>query len=174
MNRVLIWFAAAIALFVAIWFISALLFGRSAILEFLFGAPQRETVSFETLVPPDTPNSYLLCPPDLCRAAAAASPVYPVAAAGLRTAWLAMLERQPRVTLLRETVVAQAQRQLDVEQRSLLLGYPDTVTVRFVPLGPERSTLAVYSRSHYGRSDYGVNRDRVRDWLDGLGLQARM
>ncbi|MEQ8345956.1 MAG: DUF1499 domain-containing protein [Sneathiellaceae bacterium] len=168
-NRVLIWLAAATTLAVLLWFLAALLFGRQAILEFLFGAPDRMTVSFESLVPPGTPNSYLVCPAGFCRAArpAAESPEYDVPAARLETAWMRMLERQPRVTVLAQDA---AERQLDIEQRSLLVGYPDTVTVRFIPLQGSRSTLAVYSRSHYGRSDYGVNKERVEHWLDDLAL----
>lgn len=168
-NRVLIWLVVAITLVVVVWMLAALLFGRPAILEFLFGAPDRGAVSFDSLVPPDSPNSYLLCPAAICRATrpTAESPEYDVPAERLEAAWMTMLERQPRLTVLRQDA---ALRQLDIEQRSLLIGYPDTVTVRFVPLQGSRSTLAVYSRSHYGRSDFGVNRERVEGWLNDLAL----
>ena len=46
--------------------------------------------------------------------------------------------------------------------------YPDSITVRFLPLEEGRSTLAIYSRSHYGRSDFGVNKERVDGWLASL------
>jgi hypothetical protein len=38
-------------------------------------------------------------------------------------------------------------------QRSPIFGFPDIVTVEFVALGPELSSLAVYSRSCYGGYD---------------------
>jgi uncharacterized protein (DUF1499 family) len=46
-----------------------------------------------------------------------------------------------------------------------VLRFPDVITVEFVPLGDDRSSLAVDSRSRYGRGDFGVNRGRVSKWL---------
>ena len=53
-------------------------------------------------------------------------------------------------------------------QRTALVRYPDSITVRFIALGNNRSTLAIYSRSHYGKSDFGVNEARIRSWLSAL------
>jgi uncharacterized protein (DUF1499 family) len=57
-------------------------------------------------------------------------------------------------------------------QRSRLIGFPDYITVKAVPQGtglPEAGAgLIVYSRSRYGRGDFGVNRARVEDWLARL------
>ena len=52
---------------------------------------------------------------------------------------------------------------VDLETR-----FPDLVTVEFVALAPDRSSLALYSRARYGRSDFGVNRRRVLRWLSRL------
>jgi hypothetical protein len=52
--------------------------------------------------------------------------------------------------------------------RSALLNFPDLVTVQVSPAGADRSTLIVWSRSVYGRSDFGVNRDRTTAWLAAL------
>ena len=49
-----------------------------------------------------------------------------------------------------------------------VLGFPDIVTVEFVALGSDRSSIALYSRSRYGRSDFGKNRRRVEHWLSQL------
>jgi uncharacterized protein (DUF1499 family) len=57
-------------------------------------------------------------------------------------------------------------------QRSRLMAFPDYVSVRIVPLGPDRSTLVVYSRARYGQSDLGVNRARVEKWLAALAEHA--
>ena len=48
-------------------------------------------------------------------------------------------------------------------QRSPIFGFPDIVTVEFVALGPERSSVAVYSRSRYGGYDFAKSRRRVDD-----------
>jgi len=50
-------------------------------------------------------------------------------------------------------------------QRSAIFGFPDIVTVELVALGPERSSVAVYSRSRYGGYDFAKNRKRVERWL---------
>jgi uncharacterized protein (DUF1499 family) len=76
-----------------------------------------------------------------------------------------VIAEQPRVTATRRDGVA---RQFEYVQRSRVLRFPDVITVQLIPLGPDRSTLAVYSRSRYGRSDFGVNRRRVEDWLTRL------
>jgi uncharacterized protein (DUF1499 family) len=48
------------------------------------------------------------------------------------------------------------------------LGFPDTIVVRFLDLPDGRSTLAIYSRSRFGESDFGVNHARLERWLGKL------
>jgi uncharacterized protein (DUF1499 family) len=76
-----------------------------------------------------------------------------------------MLAEQPRLQVLRREVTNV---QIDYVQRSRLLRFPDLVTVRFVPIDDTHSTLAIYSRSVYGKGDMGVNRIRVEEWLARL------
>lgn len=56
-------------------------------------------------------------------------------------------------------------------QRSRLFGFPDYVSVRAVE-APGGSALAVWSRSRFGHSDLGVNRERVERWLAALDRDA--
>lgn len=53
-------------------------------------------------------------------------------------------------------------------QRSHRLKLPDYVSVTFIDLPDDRSTVAVYSRSRFGYGDLGVNAARVRQWMSGL------
>jgi uncharacterized protein (DUF1499 family) len=53
----------------------------------------------------------------------------------------------------------------DFVVRSALFRFPDLVSVQFLPHGKGGATLALYSRSVYGRSDLGVNRARSLRWL---------
>jgi uncharacterized protein (DUF1499 family) len=55
--------------------------------------------------------------------------------------------------------------QIDYVQRTRLLRFPDLITVRFVPVDDTHSTVAIYSRSVWGKGDMGVNRARVEEWL---------
>ena len=52
--------------------------------------------------------------------------------------------------------------------RSALLNFPDLVTVQVEATAADRSALVIWSRSVYGRSDFGVNRDRTKAWLAAL------
>lgn len=52
--------------------------------------------------------------------------------------------------------------------RSTLLNFPDLVTVQVNAVGADRSILLIWSRSVYGRSDFGVNRQRTLAWLAAL------
>ena len=53
-------------------------------------------------------------------------------------------------------------------ERSRIFNFPDIVTVEFVALDPERSSVAIYSRSRYGGYDFAQNRKRVERWLSQL------
>ncbi|HEX3996478.1 MAG TPA: DUF1499 domain-containing protein [Acetobacteraceae bacterium] len=52
--------------------------------------------------------------------------------------------------------------------RSALLNFPDLVTIQVNSVAADRSTLVIWSRSVYGRSDFGVNRERTTAWLAAL------
>lgn len=140
--------------------------GRETTLEALFGPIDRSKIDFAALSRSDTENDYLVCPADLCQAAAdKVSPVFDMPVDTLKTRWQTMAMTQPRV----EAAEAYPdENQFDFIQRSDLLRYPDTVTVRFIALDNDTSTLAIYSRAHYGRRDFGVNRERVETWLAAL------
>jgi uncharacterized protein (DUF1499 family) len=132
----------------------------------LFPAGAAEPVDFATLPPPDRPNRYLVCPPGLCRATPdAESAVFDVPVDRLRERWREVVGAQPRVVRLG---AGDDGLQHDYVQRSAHFRFPDIVTVRFVALAPSRSSLAVYSRSVFGRDDFGVNRERVEAWIGAL------
>ena len=130
------------------------------------GAVADPMPDFATLARASSPNSYLVLPPGFASpvAADAESPVYPVPVAVLEEAALAAIRAQPRVVAVAGDPVA---RQYAFVQRTPVLRFPDTVTVRFVDLGGQ-SSLALFSRSKYGRSDLGVNRARVEAWLAAI------
>ncbi|MEM7190258.1 MAG: DUF1499 domain-containing protein [Pseudomonadota bacterium] len=52
-------------------------------------------------------------------------------------------------------------------QRTMIMGYPDYITVRAVTAGTG-SALIIWSRSRYGHSDFGVNKARIEDWLSKM------
>ncbi len=129
----------------------------------LFAVGDVETVNFAALKLTDKPNQFLMCPPGICDATPHAnSPVFDVSVEQLRGRWREVLAGQPRVELVAENEEGQ---QFDYVQRSARFRFPDIITVRFISVSPSRSTLAIYSRSVYGKGDFGVNRERIEAWL---------
>jgi uncharacterized protein (DUF1499 family) len=126
-------------------------------------------VDFSQIKLTEKPNQYLVCPAGECAGQAhQASPVFEVSVETLKKAWRRVVSRQPRIEVLGDEPGAG---QMAVVQRSKLLRFPDTITVAFAPLGENRSTLYVYSRSTYGYSDLGVNAKRIKAWLADLAQE---
>ncbi len=122
-----------------------------------------EIIDFAAMKLTDKPNQFLMCPADFCGADAhAVPPVFDVSVEGLRARWRGVVAAQPRVALLAESEDGW---QIDYVQRSARFRFPDIITVRFLSAPLSRSTLAIYSRSIYGGSDFGVNRERIEAWL---------
>jgi len=125
-----------------------------------------EDVVISDLRDPLPGNASLACPTGYCRASAAIiSPVFAVPVTRLYEAWRQVIAEEPRVTVL--AADGNTHRVVAL-QRSALFQFPDIVIAEFVPLAPDRSSLAVYSRARYGQSDFGVNRGRIDRWLRQL------
>jgi uncharacterized protein (DUF1499 family) len=124
-------------------------------------------IDFHNLKLKRTPNQYLVAPSGFASATVhRQSPDFPWPAAELARRFRDVALAEPRVTVLAE---ADGGMKFDLMQRSALFRFPDTISVEVIARGASRSTLAVYSRSRYGRSDFGVNRRRIDRWLARLG-----
>ena len=132
-----------------------------------FGDPDLGAITFDGYRKGTRPNEALACPPGLCLSQGVdiVPPTYSVDADTLKRHLLVALRAEPSLELVDETGDPA---QLRFVQRSRLLRFPDTIRVQFVPLGDDRSTLALQSQSQVGRSDLGVNRARIRRWLSYL------
>lgn len=110
------------------------------------------------------PNAYWVGPEAMGVGFDAPAPVYALDAAALADAFDAMARAQPRISC-----VAGSPQELWVTyvERSRM-GFTDHISVRFLDLGKDRSTLAVFSRAGAGLWDFGVNRRRVEKWLAAL------
>jgi uncharacterized protein (DUF1499 family) len=145
--------------------------GRDDFLKAVLGPVERRQVIFATLGPHKRPNRYLVCPPQYCGIAPMrVSPTFDEPVAALRDRWMEMIKRQPRVT---QIAVSADKLQFDYEQRSKFFRFPDTITLRLIPVSNNRTTLAILSRSHYGHGDFGVNRERIDSWLAELSTAGK-
>lgn len=136
------------------------------------GAVADPMPDFASLEPADTPNRYLVLPPGFDAAAKpdAPGPVFDVPVARLERLALEVIRGQPRVAVI---AAEPRRRKYAFVQRTPVMRFPDTVTLRFIGLGEARSSLAIYSRSKYGRSDFGENRRRVEEWLAAIAARVR-
>ncbi|HEV8388576.1 MAG TPA: DUF1499 domain-containing protein [Dongiaceae bacterium] len=149
---------------------AALIWEGSTLEEVVFPIGDVPVVDFATLQRTPAPNQYLLCPKGMCAAETdGAAPVYNINSGQLKIAWDELLAEERRVRVLRRDVTNQ---QIDYVQRTRVLHFPDLITVRFIPVDDTHSTMAVYSRSVYGKGDLGVNRTRIEEWL--AKLKARV
>ena len=130
-----------------------------------------EAVSLAELRSPLPKPGFLFCPAGYCRAGeAVASPVFPMPWERLREYWAEVMSGEKRV----ETIAADPDnRRFVYIQHSPTFRFPDIITVEFVPLGPNRSSIAIYSRSRYGHYDFGKNRKRAGKWLALLEKMAQ-
>ncbi len=124
----------------------------------------QQRIDFAALKRPRTPNTFLMAPEGFCPLAKidVVSAVYSVRAKKLRQEFLGAAIAQKRVT---HSFADEAGLYDDFIVRSALFGFPDHVSVKFLDVKGGKSTLAIYSRSVYGRSDLGVNRTRTLAWM---------
>ncbi len=129
-----------------------------------------EDISFKASVLIEKPNQFLMCPDGYCKDTPhAASPVFDKPVAELRAAWDEAVAAAPRL----KKVPEQDPMRRTYIQRSKLMRFPDAISAEFIALGPDKSSLAVFSRSKYGYSDAGVTGARIRGWLDELDRRLK-
>jgi hypothetical protein len=138
----------------------AMLFAaREHVWAWLAGPADQGAVDFATLTRSGKRNDYLLCPPGFCANADAQAPVFAASGETLLKATLA---------LVAEDVVGEEGFAFRYVARTKLMRFPDTVSIRILPLGETQATLAIYSRSLIGYSDMGANRARVEALIGQL------
>ncbi len=128
------------------------------------GLPAAVPLDLANLRRPASPNTALAAPPDLGPVPDIASPRYGVPPPVLYAALCRVAETELRVFLQARF---DAQMQAAYVARSAFWNFPDLIQVAAVPDGAG-SRPVIYSRSLYGRYDFGVNRKRVKAWLARL------
>jgi uncharacterized protein (DUF1499 family) len=130
-----------------------------------------EIIDFAARASGGRTNVFAACPPSYCTPPGdVESPIFMMDWERLRDYWSELIAVQPRVGLVAWD--SQRRRATYIE-RSAVFRFPDIVTVEFVVLGAGKSSLAIDSRSRYGKGDMGVNRNRVVDWLKTLRTMTR-
>jgi uncharacterized protein (DUF1499 family) len=143
------------------------LYGREESWKVLFGSPDLGPVEFATLQKTSRPNQVLLCPVDVCKDETpdVMPPVYAVSVDKLRDAFHQIIGQEAHTEQVAADTTSQTERYVI---RTNLMRFPDTVRVKFIDLGNNTSTLAIYGQAQIGYSDRGVNKARVQRWLNAL------
>jgi len=165
--RILIKSLLALAVAGAISFAALHLYGWERVWTLAFGNPDLGPVTFKGFKKGPQPNQALICPPDLCddESVDQHSPVYSISAQQLGDELLKSLDEE---TGLERVDGKSEPLKLRFVQRTDLMRYPDTIRVEIIPVDENTSTLAIYSQSQIGESDFGVNLERADRWLSRL------
>ena len=126
------------------------------------GLPIPTSLDMTHIQRPASPNTALAAPARADPAPDIVTPVFAAPATRLYEAVIAVAAAQPRTFL---AAAYPAERQAHFVARSAWLNFPDLITAQIGETGRETSTLVLYSRSVYGYSDLGVNRQRLSAWL---------
>jgi uncharacterized protein (DUF1499 family) len=129
------------------------------------GLPQPQPFDMQKIERPASPNTALAGPAGFAPPPDVVTPTYPMPAARLYEAVRAVAGAQPRTFLAADFA---PERQTHWVVRSAVFNFPDLITAQVSVAGADSSTLVLYSRSVYGRSDLGVNRQRIDSWLAAL------
>ncbi|MEA2739949.1 MAG: hypothetical protein QOH05_3256 [Acetobacteraceae bacterium] len=132
------------------------------------GLPTPSLMEITHIVRPATPNTALAGPAGSTPAPDVVTPPYKLSADALFALIQQVANSQPRTY---QAALFPGQLQAHYVARSALLNFPDLIMVQVRKDSPDRSELIVYSRSVYGRSDFGVNRKRVETWLAALQMK---
>ena len=137
----------------------------------LAGSAGHRPIDFQNLKRPSSPNYYLVCPDGYCPKARPnrTAPVFTCPATELQEKAQRVWRDLPGVELVSSDTELLQDRYV---KRSSVLRFPDVITVRFIDLDDGTSSLALYSRSLIGYTDFGANKKRVIDWLSRLENQA--
>ena len=124
-------------------------------------------IDFSKIVPPKKPNWFLALPPGSEGAVKGKgeSPLFPVEVRRLKKSLEKLIGDEPRVTILKRS---EDGGRYELIARTAILRFPNKVSIEIIELGEQSSSVAIFSRSVYGYSDFGANRKRVNDWLRRL------
>lgn len=161
-KRVLLTILLAVAVIAAAGLVAVRFAVRSADTGF---------VDFTRIERSPTGNDALLCSDGIPCIANRDFSLEPIAlsAAEVTAKLMSLPQMEPRLSLVARD---DATGRFVFVQRSFIFAYPDTINVRILPIDPDHAALAIYSRSNFGRGDFGVNRARLQRWLVLLGLPA--
>lgn len=111
-------------------------------------------------------NEYIVAPYDYTPARIdQLAPQYSIPLDRLKNEIDKVVMRQPRIRYIASDP---STNRIEYVQRTLIFRFPDVITFQVIPLDDGKSTFAAHSYSVYGAGDFGVNKNRIRSWIQEL------
>jgi uncharacterized protein (DUF1499 family) len=129
------------------------------------GLPVPSPMDSTHIVRPATPNTSLAAPEGFSPQPDIVTPSYRLPPERLFALVQDVAASQPNTV---RAALFSDRLQVHYVARSAIFNFPDLVMVQVGQAGADSSNIILYSRSVYGRSDFGVNRKRVEAWLAAL------
>lgn len=129
------------------------------------GVPAAAPIDFSDPPMPPSPNWWMALPDD--EAAPTRCEVHHLPQATVEEVWDALHRVAVAMPRCHTLAAWPEQRQAQWVLRSRLLNFPDILVAEAVE-HEGQGAVRLHSRSLMGWSDFGVNRQRVRDWLAAL------
>lgn len=140
----------------------ALLITIAALSIFLTGK-DINPFDFDSPKLPSRPNFALTCPKNICQTVKHEhSPTFPATQESLKHRWIEAAKKIPNTTLISQNNNTLFYRQV---VHILSIPFPDFITIKFIPIDSNHSSVAIFSESKYGYSDLGKNTKRINNWL---------
>lgn len=152
----------ALAIATAVFFL-----GREGFWATMIGPADQGPIIFRSFKRSNLPNNALICPENYCENAIpeVVAPQFNVSAEKLREELRACLAGEIGLERVHTNDPTMNERYI---QRSQTFRFPDTIQVEYIPLEPDRSSIALFSSAQIGFSDRKVNLRRLKRWLKRL------
>lgn len=133
------------------------------------GEPSSEIIQIATIKKTTKPNQYLVCLNDFCdEASDRVSPVFDVSVDRLK-AIMADIERND--ANFSKVNSGDGDRRQKYIMRSPFWRFPNLISIEYIPLENNQSTIAIYAQAQLGQSDLGANQAFIDQLLSEISSQ---
>ena len=133
------------------------------------GKPSSEIIQVATIKNTAKPNQYLVCPNDFCdEKSDRISPVFDASVDRLQ-AVMAEIERND--ANFSKVNSDDGDRRQKYIMRSPFWRFPNLISIEYIPLENDQSTIAIYAQAQLGQSDLGANKAFIDQLLSEISSQ---
>ncbi|MEP2980721.1 MAG: hypothetical protein ABJO86_14615 [Lentilitoribacter sp.] len=133
------------------------------------GAPSSEIVEIANVQKTRKPNQYLVCPEAFCEEKIdRASPVFNAPVDKIRQILASIAGGDANFTKVNADTAGMREKYI---MRSPFWKFPNLISVEYIPLENDQSTLAIYAQAQLGQSDLNANKAFIDQLLSEISSQ---